>query len=124
MQEEYVQGFMAKCAAAGIDPEELLKESRELTEDSERANATGGRIGGVLGGVTGLRLSALPALLAGGLKGRPLAISAGVLGAGAGLGAATGVGLGRGLVPNRYEPESKVEMLKKKFRELVAQMQG
>jgi hypothetical protein len=30
MNKEYVAGFMAKCAAAGVDPEELVKHSQMM----------------------------------------------------------------------------------------------
>ena len=122
MQEEYVQGFMAKCAAAGIDSEELLKQSRELTEASDSANAVGGRLGAAYGGITGASASMLPAIMA--AVGKKPGLGAGIALGGTALGALAGRGVGRGLVPNKYKPESKVEALKKKFRELIAQMQG
>jgi hypothetical protein len=28
MTEQYVEGFMAKCAQAGVDPEQLVKQAR------------------------------------------------------------------------------------------------
>jgi len=119
MQEEYVQGFMAKCAAAGIDSEELLKQSRELTESSDQANAIGGRIGGLYGGVTGASASIAPAILAA-LAKRP-GLGAGIAVGGTALGALAGKSIGRGLVPNKYK-NSKIEMLKQKFRDLVAKV--
>ena len=61
MDTAYVEGFMAKCAEHGIDPEALVKQA-QLTSDYKRQRS--GRIGGTLGALlglrTGLRMADLP----------------------------------------------------------------